>query len=75
MKWPKSVLWSSMCWFDDLRVGSNVSWFVVILALGFDPFVEIEFAISYAKCVNRRNAHKLFDEMPINDVTHCFDLV
>lgn len=45
--------------------------FVVKLALGFDPFVEIGFVDSYAKCGNLSNARKLFDEIPIKSPVSC----
>ncbi|XP_078152430.1 putative pentatricopeptide repeat-containing protein At3g25970 [Carex rostrata] len=45
--------------------------FVVKLALGFDPFVEIGFVDTYAKCGNLRNARKLFDEIPIKSPVAC----
>jgi pentatricopeptide repeat protein len=45
--------------------------FVVKLVLGFDPFVEIGFVDSYAKCGNLSNAHKLFNEIPIKSPVSC----
>jgi pentatricopeptide repeat protein len=45
--------------------------FVIKLALGFDPFVEIGFVDSYAKCGNLSDARKLFSEIPIKSPVSC----